>query len=188
MIYFEDMAKRHIFLTGFMGSGKTYWGLRLAQHLSMPFIDLDAYIEQEEQMAIGHYFETQGEAIFREVERFHLHGLASRPPSVIAVGGGTPCFFDNIDWMNQHGNTAYLRTQPIVLARRLRSESEHRPLIKGLSDQELYERIFTMLLWREPFYNKATCQIDMPATGGEVDVLFKNLYSQVIPIAAHEKH
>jgi shikimate kinase len=164
----------HIFLIGFMGCGKTHWGQKLSEKLAMPFVDMDALIAEKEQMSVAEYFETQGEAIFREIERFHLHGLAKHPPAVVAVGGGTPCFFDNLDWINRHGKSVYLRTDPAVLARRLQGETDKRPLIKGLSTAALYERIFTMLLWREPFYMNAKHVIEMPSNDGDLS-LFNHL-------------
>lgn len=158
-----------------MGSGKSYWGAILAHHLNMPFIDLDLYIEAQEAMSISQYFETQGEAIFREIERFHLHELQNHPASVIAVGGGTPCFFDNMDWMNRQGKTVYLKCDPGLLAQRLKGEMHKRPLLKKLSVNELHERIFYMLIGREPFYNKAQTIVEIPGSGISIHELLRKI-------------
>ena len=146
---------RHLFLIGFMGSGKTHWGRILAEKSGCPFLDLDAMIEAGEGKTIAEIFTTIGENGFRVIERDYLRRLAALPPAVVATGGGTPCFFDNMDWMKQHGQTVYLKTPPEVLFERLKSERQQRPLLKDLGDAELRAFIRERLEVREPYYREA---------------------------------
>ncbi len=146
---------RHIFLIGFMGSGKTYWGRRLAPALGCAFLDLDAWIEEGEQRTIADIFAGSGETGFRVLEQQYLHRLAALPPAVVATGGGTPCFFDNMDWMKRRGHTIYLETPPGILAGRLKKGRDRRPLLKSLDDAGLEIFIRERLAAREPFYRQA---------------------------------
>jgi len=148
------------FLIGFMGSGKTYQGVRLAKHLNIPFVDLDARIEAGERQAIQAIFEHQGEAEFRRLEQRYLHELASEGPTVVATGGGTPCFFDNMDWMNAHGITVFLQTSVPVLAARLRPDPTVRPLLAGVPENQLENHIARLLEHRLPFYSKAKVVVE----------------------------
>lgn len=138
-----------------MGSGKTTLGARLASKLSYSFIDLDKKIEEEAGMSIKEYFQRYGENTFRELEKNVLQSAKYPENVVIATGGGAPCFFDNIDWMNKNGITIYLSMQPAVLASRLEKGKEERPLIKDLGRKELVDFIASRLEHRNPFYKKA---------------------------------
>ena len=162
---------RHIFLIGFMGSGKTYWGKRLAEKLGCLFVDLDETIETNERKTIAEIFAVAGENGFRILERDCLCRLAAMPPAVVATGGGTPCFFDNMDWMKQHGWTIYLQTAPEVLFERLKNGRKKRPLLYALDDAGLHTFILERLALREPFYRQAECV--MTQTAGEADFLEK---------------
>lgn len=146
---------RHIFLIGFMGSGKTHWGRILAAELGRPFVDLDAFIETNEGRTISEIFASSGEKGFRVLEREYLLRLAALPPAVVATGGGTPCFFDNMRWMKQYGRTVYLKIPPEVLFERLKGGRQHRPLLKNMNDDALRAFIRERLAMREPFYNLA---------------------------------
>lgn len=122
--------KKHLFLIGFMSSGKTYWGKRLAEALGKPFVDLDQQLELGEQATIAELFARLGEDGFRALERCYLQSLAQSPPSIVATGGGTPCFFDNLAWMHAHGVTLWIDVPFEVLWRRLEEEERHkRPLL-----------------------------------------------------------
>lgn len=138
-----------------MGAGKSFWGPRLAARGHVPFIDLDAYIEAGEGASIAGLFERVGEPGFRELERQYLHQIATLPPAVVATGGGTPCFFDNMHWMNNHGITIYLATPVAVLAARLRADQSTRPLLRQVAGRDLEAHIQTLLKQREPFYKQA---------------------------------
>lgn len=144
-----------IFLIGFMGSGKTTVGKQLASLLQYDFIDLDEVIEKNEHSTISGLFDEKGEAYFRDKESYYLKSLESSINRIISTGGGAPCFFDNMQWMNAHGTTVYLRASPKLLADRLRNERDHRPLLKGKSDEEVIRFIEHKLEEREKFYLSA---------------------------------
>ncbi len=145
----------HIFLLGFMGSGKTYLGERLAERLGWPFFDLDRLLEAGEGKTITTIFAEKGEAAFRDLEREYLHTLGNQAPAVVATGGGTPCFFDNMNWMKAHGMTIYLKAPVEMLYERLHRERAGRPLLAGLSDGELRDFIEKKLGEREEWYRRA---------------------------------
>lgn len=144
-----------IFLLGFMGTGKTYWGAKWAAQNNMDFFDLDAEIEKSADLTIPQIFEQKGEAFFREKEQEVLKQFGNRQNFILSTGGGTPCFFDNIEWMNANGITIYLDTPVSILRERLVLEKAHRPLIKSLNDSELEDFIKQRLLQRSPFYSQA---------------------------------
>lgn len=146
---------RHIFLIGFMGSGKTHRGIILAERLGCAFLDLDAFIESSEGKTISEIFAALGENEFRILERENLLRLAALPPAVVATGGGTPCFFNNMRWMKRHGVTIYLKTPPEILFERLKNKRVQRPLIKDLDDDALRAFIRERLESREQFYRHA---------------------------------
>ena len=110
-----------IFLTGYMGAGKTTLGKAFARKLNVPFIDLDWYIEERFHKTVGELFTERGEAGFRELERNMLHEVAEFENVVISTGGGAPCFYDNMEFMNRTGKTVFLNVHPDVLFRRLKS-------------------------------------------------------------------
>ncbi len=144
---------QRIFLIGFMGSGKTAMGKLLAKTSNLHFIDLDAYIENKYRKTIAQIFEEEGEAAFREKERACLHEVADFEDVVISTGGGAPCFFDNMEFMNSRGETIYLKLQPEHLAQRLSSPKANvRPLVKNKTGDELLQYITHLLSIREPFY------------------------------------
>lgn len=144
-----------IILIGFMGSGKTTVGKALARDLKVPFYDLDWYIEERFHKTVPQIFEEKGEEGFRNVERSMLHEVAEFEDIVISAGGGTPCFFDNIDYMNQQAETIYLKASDDVLCHHLTVGKTVRPLIKGKSPEELQQYVRKALEEREPFYCKA---------------------------------
>ena len=110
-----------IFLTGYMGAGKTTLGKAFARYMDIPFIDLDWYIEERFHKTVGELFIERGETGFRELERNMLHEVAEFENVVISTGGGAPCFYDNMDFMNRTGKTVFLEVHPDVLFRRLRN-------------------------------------------------------------------
>ncbi len=144
-----------IFLVGFMGSGKTTIGKKLANYLDFKFIDLDKLIEDKAGMSISEYFSRFGEDAFRVMEGQVLRESVYPENSVIAAGGGTPCFHDNMRWMNENGKVVYLSLPPKALASRLEHSTTERPLIKHLRGDELVSFIAKKLREREPFYNQA---------------------------------
>jgi shikimate kinase len=149
-----------IYLIGFMGSGKTTYGKLMSQKLKMDFFDLDEYIEKQYNRNISQLFEEWGEDKFRTVEKVCLHEMPVSENCVIATGGGTPCFYDNIEYMNKNGDTIYLRTSVRELRDRLKLSVIKRPLIIGKSQDELEAYISEMLEKREKFYLKSRYILD----------------------------
>lgn len=145
-----------IYLIGFMGSGKSHTGRRLAALLQYPFIELDQWIEDAAGMDIPAIFANKGEAWFREQEQQALWRTASYAQAVVSCGGGTPCFFNNMEWMNQHGLTVYLHTPADILLSRLRQETAQRPLLAGQGEQALQVLIEKKLTEREGYYQQAS--------------------------------
>ncbi len=144
-----------VFLVGFMGSGKTTIGKKLANYLKCDFIDLDKLIETKVGISIVQYFELHGESAFRDLEREVLQKTDFPENVIIATGGGAPCFGDNMSWMNENGLVAYLSLSAKALASRLENSKTDRPLIRNLKGDELEGFISTKLAEREPFYNQS---------------------------------
>ena len=138
-----------------MGAGKTTLGKAFARELGVPFIDLDWYIEERFHKSIRELFIERGEASFRELERTMLHEVAEFEDVIISTGGGTPCFFDNMEYMNGCGQTVFLDVHPDVLFRRLRIAKQQRPILQGKEDEELMDFIIQALEKRAPFYTQA---------------------------------
>ena len=144
-----------IFLTGYMGAGKTTLGKAFARKLNLPFVDLDWYMEERFHKTVGELFVERGAAGFRELEKNMLHEVGAFEDVVISTGGGAPCFFDNMDFMNRNGKTVFLNVHPDVLFRRLRVAKQQRPILQGKQDDELKEFIIRALEKRTPFYSQA---------------------------------
>ncbi len=152
---------KRIILIGYMGAGKTTVGRQLAMNLGLQFYDLDWYIEMRYHTRVADIFAEKGEEGFREIERNMLHEVAEFEDVVVSCGGGTPCFFDNMEYMNSLADTVYLKATPEVLAMHLRMGKVERPLIKGKSDEELLAYIKESLAKREPFYTQAKHVLDV---------------------------
>ena len=150
-----------IILIGYMGAGKTTIGRQLALALGLQFYDLDWYIEMRYHRTVAQIFAEKGEDGFREIERNMLHEAAEFQDIVLSCGGGTPCFFDNMEYMNSLAETVYLKATPEVLAMHLKMGKIERPLIKGKTDEELLQYIRDSLKVREPFYNQAKHTLDV---------------------------
>lgn len=138
-----------------MGSGKSYWAQRISEKENIEWMDLDQEIEKETSLSIKEIFAAYGEEYFREKERDALHNLSNYKKILIATGGGTPCFHDNIQWMNEHGTTIFIDEDVDTLTERLTKEKAHRPLIKDLSDEELHNFLSRKLKERLPFYSQS---------------------------------
>lgn len=149
-----------IFLTGYMGAGKTTLGKAFAREMNVPFIDLDWYIEERFHKSIRELFAERGEASFRELERNMLHEVSEFEDVIISTGGGTPCFFDNMDYMNGRGQTVFLDVHSDILFNRLRVATHQRPILQGKTDEELRAFIADALEKRAPFYVQARYRFD----------------------------
>jgi shikimate kinase len=149
-----------IFLIGFMGSGKTHWGSRIAKNLQIPFYDLDAVIVNEDGMSVSEIFATKGEEYFRYKEKQTLEELVSQQENfVLSAGGGTPCFFNNIEFMKRHGKVVWLNTSLEALNQRLLKEKMSRPLIREISEAGLRAYIIRKLSERKMYYEQADLMV-----------------------------
>lgn len=149
-----------VFIVGYMGSGKTSFGKKLAKHLGFEHIDLDAIIEQNDGRTIREIFEEEGEVYFRKLERHELIDVFNRENVVVSTGGGTPTYADNMLLLNKQGVSVYLKTSPKALAQRLSQKMNNRPLLEGLKEAGLLEFIENHLKERRPFYEQAHLSID----------------------------
>ncbi len=157
-----EYKDRPVFLIGFMGSGKTTNGKKIARHMNRAFIDLDDVFEEQTQLRIADYFTAFGEAAFRNKER-ELLLQHDEIPAVIATGGGAPCFFDNMEWMLSKGLTVYLKAPAHLLANRLaNSKHQKRPLVNGKSVEEILALVEERMPERQPFYEQAHLHIELP--------------------------
>ncbi len=155
------MTPARIILMGYMGSGKTTVGRALAQDLGMPFYDLDWYIESRMRKSVKQIFDERGEEGFRIIERNMLHEVAEFENVVISCGGGTPCFFDNIEYLNRQGETVYLKCEPDVLHKHLSMGKTVRPLLLGKTPEEVKAFIGQQLKQRDPYYTQAKHTVDV---------------------------
>lgn len=144
-----------------MGAGKTTVGKALAKDLGIEFYDLDWYIENRMHKTIKQLFDEYGEDGFRQIEHNMLHEVAEFENVIISCGGGTPCFYDNIDYMNNQGDTIYLKATPEVLYNHLKMGKTVRPLLLNKTPDEVKTFIKEQLALREPFYNKAEYTLDV---------------------------
>ena len=144
-----------VFLVGYMGVGKTTIGKLLSAELGVEFIDLDKYIENRYRKSISELFELKGEDGFRKIEREMLREIATFQNVLISTGGGTPCFFDNMELMNKQGITVYIKASEDELSARLLASKNSRPLIRNKSPEELKRFITQHLAERNVYYSKA---------------------------------
>jgi shikimate kinase len=164
-----------IFLIGFMGSGKTHWGCLLSEKLNLPFFDLDDQVVSHEGKSIREIFAINGEEYFREAEKNTLHLLSESHDSfIMACGGGTPCYFNNIEYMKNEGTAVWINTSPEVLHQRLIKEKSQRPLIKDLSDDQLHGFILKKYADRRIYYEQADITVDEEPI--ELDKLIQKIF------------
>ncbi|MFM7839705.1 MAG: shikimate kinase [Chitinophagaceae bacterium] len=150
-----------IFLIGFMGSGKSHWGKLLASRLQLPHFDLDQVIEADQEMSVTQIFEQKGEEKFRLLEKQQLEKLIETHPGlVLSTGGGTPCFFNNIELMKTKGIVVWLNPSIDTLLTRLLQEKEKRPLIKNIPEKELRAFLLKKMNDRRLYYEQAAVQIN----------------------------
>jgi len=138
-----------------MGAGKSVIGSLVAEKTGFEFIDIDFLIEFNSKKTISELFTAKGEAYFRNLETETLHQLAGKESCVIATGGGLPCFNNNMEWMNRHGITVYIKQDVEELVRRLEKNAENRPVLKQANSESLFQYISNLLKKRELFYNQS---------------------------------
>lgn len=161
---------QRIFLIGYMGAGKTTLGKALAKTMGLTFIDLDHFIEGRQHKTVSQIFAAAGEEGFREAERRALAEVAAYEDVVVALGGGTPCFFDNMDVVCSSGTSVYLRPTEEVLLRRLAGGRAKRPVIAALTDAELRDFIHRQLAAREPHYLRADIHFESSHLENKADI------------------
>lgn len=149
-----------VYLVGITGAGKSTFGEKFAQVLEYDFVDLDIYIEKKAGKTIAQIFDLQGEIGFRQLEKEALHEVSKLENTLVATGGGTPCFFDNMDFMNETGHTVFLNIHPEIVAERLaKSNNTHRPMLAGKSKDEILQFVRQKLDERIDFYEQATMEV-----------------------------
>ena len=148
-----------IILLGFMGVGKTSIGKKLSKQLNWKFLDTDKLIEKKTGLPIPEIFNQFGEDFFRTEEKEILNEIASLENVIVSVGGGLPCFFDNMDRLNEIGTTVYLKLEPEFIVQRLLESKIKRPLIEGMTPIELEEFVISRLSERELFYARSNYSI-----------------------------
>jgi shikimate kinase len=170
-----------IFLIGYMGSGKTTLGKKLASRLGYQFIDLDHLFEEQQGMTIAQYFSQYGEEAFRHSESALLKEARYPHKTIISTGGGLPCFFDNMDWMNANGYTVYIKLNAKVLAGRLEGSKEERPLLRDKQGEALIAFIDEKLAGREPFYSQAQLVVsDMNLSAEKLEqLMIEHLFDNI---------
>lgn len=157
-----------------MGSGKTTLGKKLARKISLEFIDLDNVIIKNTAKTINDIFNEKGEDFFRMEERRALEDMLKKDSFIMAVGGGTPCFFNNMDLMKKNGLTIYLNLSVERIFERLKGQTRQRPLLKNFNDEELLDYIRLNLPEREKWYLQSEVILD------ERDQTLEHIYSKII--------
>ncbi len=150
-----NYALKRIYLIGYMGSGKSSALKQLGKLLSWSTYDLDNLFEERYKISVQDFFHKYDEAAFRKLESQLLKETINYENAVIATGGGTPCFFDNMDWMNENGTTIFIKVAPMTAVHRLMQSKKKRPLIEGKSEQEVIEFVNRHYGERMKFYEKA---------------------------------
>lgn len=153
------MAAEKIFLVGMMGSGKSYWTKKMAKWIKSAGYDLDDLIEMNEEKTIAEIFNEDGEDQFRKTEAKILRWFKEKKKYVLATGGGTPCFQDNMAWMKKEGIVIWLDESVEILVKRLSEEKDHRPLIANLNEEALTKFIHDKLVERHAYYSQANYRL-----------------------------
>ena len=172
--------QKHIFLIGFMGSGKSTIGALLAERLELPFLDSDKEIEKKAGKSISAIFSEDGEGTFRQMELDFLKELNAISPSVIAVGGGLPMLDGALELLHESGLVIYLNTSLLTLIKRLKEEKQNRPLLKDLSDSEFHPFVEALLSERVHFYKQA--KLIMPNERNNPNELVDKLEKELIKL------
>jgi shikimate kinase len=166
----------NLYLIGLPGSGKTTLGEKLAKLLTLDLVDTDAEIVREEGVTIETIFKTRGEEYFRKKEQTLLHRISQNDGQLISTGGGMPCFFDNIEYMNQHGISVFIDVPPEVIQQRLITQRhQNRPMLENKTDEQVLTFLQQKYQERLPFYSKASLTIrGINITAEEILIELKN--------------
>lgn len=167
-----------VFLIGFMGSGKSYWARLLAAKLNLPQIELDEEIEKATRLSINQVFDEKGEAWFRDIESQMLKKSVLQDSFIMSCGGGTPCFFDHMEWMNKQGVTVWFNPSEEKIIKNLLPEIHKRPLLKGMDEKELAIFVKQKMKERIGFYQQADItvsvdEIDTDTLKGNIEIIHK---------------
>ncbi len=169
-----------IFLIGFMGSGKTHWGRQLSAKLNLPFYDLDTVMIEKENRSVADIFSEKGEEYFRYLEKETLEDISAEQESfILSCGGGTPCFFNNIEFMKKNGKVIWLNTSIDMLTQRLKKERLSRPLISDVEEDDLRRYIIRKLTERRMYYQQADVTVGEETTN--LDALIRILLQNETP-------
>jgi len=157
-----NKSAKNIYLVGMPGAGKSTIGKKLAKVLGYAFIDLDVRIEAQEKQNISEIFESKGESYFRKAEHQCLLQTQHEQSALIATGGGAPCYFNQMEWMNEHGLTIYLEAAPQLLTDRIVAGESRRPLFEGKNPNDILQYIIQLLDARKQCYEQAKLRIKIP--------------------------
>ena len=175
-----------IFLIGFMGSGKTHWGRLLSKKLGLTFHDLDTVIVDQEKKSVADIFSEKGEEYFRYREKEALERIAEEEDGfILSCGGGTPCFFNNIEFMKKSGKVIWLNTSVEALTQRLMRERKSRPLIRGVDESDLGRYIVRKLSERRMYYQQADVMVNEESV--TLDELIRLLFQSEKPDRMREE-
>ena len=164
---------KRIYLVGYMGAGKTTAAKRLAHRLGWDVVDTDALFEEKYKISVDDFFQKYDEPLYRKLESEILKSTENLVHTVISTGGGTACFFDNMEWMNQHGTTVFMRISPESVVDRVLHSHHKRPLTRGKSEEELLEFVSQHYASRLPFYEQAN--ITVKSEDFDLDALMQML-------------
>ena len=179
--FYIGFKMKNIILIGYMGAGKTSVGKVLARRLGMQFYDLDWYIEERFRKKICDLFAEKGEEGFRRIEYNLLHEVAEFEDVVLSLGGGTPCFFDNMDYLNERGITIFLDASPSTIVQHLKISHTVRPLLKDKKGDEVLDHISRQIEERKPYYTRAqlTVNVDTLDNFDKIDALVESIVKQL---------
>lgn len=180
MSFVALVMSMRVFLVGYMGSGKSTIGKKLSKRLGLKFIDLDQLISQDENQSITQLIENKGEEYFRIKEKQILIKASKMPQVLIATGGGTPCFFDNMELIKSNGVSVYLKLDEKTIVKRISQNLESRPLLKGKDPDELAEFVSEHLDSRVPYYKDADITFNTLSFNAEKLVELENQIKRLV--------